>query len=87
MAFACAFDEDNMVLNPPDGVPLEICNVLPVCATQSTNGLPLLISCWKLTREELDEVNRTGRIWLEVMGSAMPPVWITGSKPFEETQE
>lgn len=41
----------------------------------------LVVSCWKLTREELEEVNRTGKIWLTVLGASMPPVILDGIKP------
>lgn len=36
-------------------------------------------SCWRLTQEELEEVNRTGVVWLRIMGHAMPPVYVSGT--------
>lgn len=30
---------------------------------------------------ELDEVNRTGKVWLTVYGASMPPVILDGIKP------
>ncbi len=38
-------------------------------------------SCWKLSSEELEEIARTGVIWLSAMGSSMQPHRIDGSKP------
>jgi threonyl-tRNA synthetase len=35
------------------------------------------------SQEELDEVNRTGRVWLGVLGLDHPPVFVAGIKPFE----
>lgn len=32
------------------------------------------ISCWKLGEEELEEVKRTGKIYLLVVGNRHPPV-------------
>ena len=29
---------------------------------------------WQLTREELEEVSRTGRVFLSILGHGMPPV-------------
>lgn len=40
-----------------------------------------VISCWKMTREELQTIQKTGRVWLVVLGQTMPPVMILGEKP------
>ncbi len=39
------------------------------------------LSCWRLSAEELAEINRTGRVWLWVMGRHSP-VSVTGTDPF-----
>jgi len=36
------------------------------------------VSCWRLTPEELEEVNRTGVVWLKIAGHSMPPVYVSG---------
>lgn len=36
------------------------------------------ISCWRLTLEELEEVNRTGVVWLSTFSTTPPPVMISG---------
>lgn len=36
------------------------------------------VSCWRLTEEELEEVKRTGVVWLQIMGHSMPPVYVSG---------
>jgi len=41
----------------------------------------LSVSCWRLSAEELAEINRTGRVWLLVTG-AHPPVVVQGNDPF-----
>lgn len=81
---ACAFDEENGVLDPPHGVSLGECSPLPVWRGPLENGNLVVISCWKLTEEEMEEVKRTGRVWLLVWGSTMPPVYPTGRSPFKE---
>jgi len=39
-----------------------------------------IISCWRLTEEELKQVNETGVVWLSVYTkSSPPPVLVSGS--------
>jgi hypothetical protein len=47
---------------------------------------PIIISCYKLTEEELEEINRTKRVWLTVISHRMPPVALTGMKPFNSVE-
>lgn len=60
----------------------EGCNDLPVFKGEQDNGDKILISCWKLSPEELEEVQRTGRVWLRIWGHVQPPVYVGGSHPF-----
>ncbi len=83
MAVPTSFDESNNVLGNPPGLD---CEPLSVCNTMQ-GELPVVVSCWKLTEQELEEIIRTKRVWLGVIGHTMPPAWITGNKPFEETNE
>lgn len=85
---ACSFDESNYTLHPPEGMTAEECNALSVWVGEMTpnNGMgpiPGVISCWKLRKEELEEINRTGRVWLVIYGRGMPPVALQTKKPFE----
>lgn len=37
-------------------------------------------SCWKLTPEELEEVQRTGEVWVEIWsGPSQPPIFVSGA--------
>lgn len=83
MAEACGFDEANTSLGPPAGMTEDQVQTLRVLRAVHADGQPVVISCFKLTAEELAEVNRTGRVWLGVLGTSMPPVWVLGTKPFE----
>lgn len=47
----------------------------------SHDNLPTVVSCWKLTTEEVNELLRTGRIW--VYGT-MPPLALTTKHPWSE---
>jgi hypothetical protein len=58
------------------------CGPLAIARAVCPDGTPVLLSCWKLTREELDEINRTGRVWLGIIGRSMPPVLVSGCNPF-----
>lgn len=77
------FDEDNSVLDPPPGV---VCASLSVWRGES-DGTPMVISCWKPSREELDEIVRTGRVWAIVVGETMPPIAVQGISPFMKKPE
>ena len=57
----------------------EECNDLPVHKTKDQ-----IISCWKLTKEELEQINKTGVIWFSVMGQSQPPIWLGTENPFKE---
>jgi hypothetical protein len=82
MAFPTNFDESNCVLDAPPGMSEDQCAPLCVLRAVASNGVPVVISCWKLTPEELVEINRTGRVWLSILGVTMPPAVILGTKPF-----
>jgi hypothetical protein len=77
-----SFDEANTVLGKPSDMTADDCEALSVLRTETVSGLPVVVSCWKLTQKELEEINRTGRVWLLVYGQTMPPVALDGSKPF-----
>lgn len=81
---ATSFAEANGYVDKPEQLTYDQCQVLTTWTGMLVNGIPATISCWKPTREELAEIERTGRVWLVVLGHGMPPVHITGHKPFEE---
>ena len=41
------------------------------------------VSCWRLSDEEMTEIQRTGVVWLSVWG-LHPPVSVNGHYPVEE---
>lgn len=65
---------EHLVL-PPEGEHENICSlrVVPVAYQDGTKSM---ISCWKLTQEELQMVQETGVVYLEILGGAHPPVQI-----------
>jgi len=80
----CSFDESNVVLDKPDDMDRDQCEALSVWRGRSNDGTPLVISCWKLTRDELEILLATGRVWLTVLGQTRPPVSLSINKPFTE---
>jgi hypothetical protein len=85
MAYPSSFDESNHVLSRPMSMTDEECVPLSVLQTETEDGHPVTVSCWKLTEEELQEINRTGRVWLMVCGDSIPPVAVCGQKPFKSS--
>lgn len=76
------FAESNHTLNRPSDMTEEQCTPLSVWVGDGSEGFPWCISCWKMTKEEVEEFQRTGRIWLLVAGRTMPPAALTATKPF-----
>lgn len=81
-----SFDEANHIIDKPDDMTREQCGPLNVWAGEVIHDdfiTPVMISCWKMTAEELKEVNRTGRIWVWHYGDYLQPHSATGISPFE----
>lgn len=82
------FKESNFVFTKPKDMTDEECSDLPVwkgtvpiddCGNRCC---PAIISCWKLSYEDLQEIQRTGCIWLSITGNGMPPVSLFTENPF-----
>lgn len=82
MAFPTSFDESNEFLDAPPGMH-DCVGPLSVLRMKYPDGMPVVVSCFKVTAEELAEINKTGRIWLGVLGVTMPPAFLAGIKPFQ----
>jgi hypothetical protein len=84
MAEGVPFKESNGTMgcgqNDPDRV-----YDLPVYFGTYDDGSRDIISCWQLTTEEIAEIARTGKVWLRVLGTGMPPIAIQASSPFQST--
>ena len=86
-----SFDESNAIIDKPKDMTREQCEPLNIWRgpfmIDNENFAASIISCWKLTKEELAEINRTGRIYLIVIGPGMPPVILSGHKPAFPSEE
>lgn len=80
MAEAIPFAEANSNLTAPKGMN-EVME-LPIW----TDG-KMCISKWRFTKPEIEEIVKTGHVWLFVVsGSTQPPVAVSGKYPFLTTE-
>jgi len=78
-----AFDNENVVLNPPREPAFRDVEPLPVYQGPDSDGMEVTIACFKMSREELDEINRTGRVWIILRGEVVPIFTLDGVSPFK----
>lgn len=77
------FPEQNFTFGPPQGVSEEECGNLPCHkGFEEGSNWPVIISAWKPSAEELEEINKSGTVWLRIYGSGMPPVSLSGHTPW-----
>lgn len=83
------FEQRNFVFGKPADMTDEQCMDLPVfkgvAKDESGGEIPVIISCWKLNKEDLEEIQKTGHVWLSITGHGMPPVSIFTENPFIPT--
>lgn len=80
---ATNFKESNQVIGPPKGVSEDdVQSINAWAGPMPPENWPVMITCWKPSKEELQEVIDTGRVWLHVYGHVMPPVSVSGHHPF-----
>jgi hypothetical protein len=77
-----SFPEQNFVYSKPSSMTDEQCMDLNVWRGKTSDNFPAIISCWKLSKEDLEEIQRTGVIWLSITGNGMPPVSLFTENPF-----
>lgn len=85
---ATSFDESNGCLGAPQGMTPEEVETLSIWRGTirfegMEVGVPAVVSCWKPTPEELEEIKKTGRVWLVIMGISMPPACLMGTNPLK----
>ncbi|MBU3107169.1 hypothetical protein [Clostridium gasigenes] len=72
----------NSILRGSEGAPKVI--DLPITRLQGPNGEQLVESCWELSKEELNEVSKTGKIYFLCVGATHPPILLSTSPAVEE---
>lgn len=71
-----AFAESNQTYVGPAGAGIDD---LPVHKTPST-----VVCCWELTPLEIQEILKTGVVWVHVLGHTVIPMYVSGHSPFSE---
>ena len=80
-----AFDEENCMFDTPVGLTSEQCEPMSAWRGILENGIPAIVTCWKVTADELEEIRRTGRVWLMVMGRDLQPTILNAVSPWRQT--
>jgi hypothetical protein len=75
-----SFENANFVFTAPKG--MTDCLDLPVFRGHDDEGTPCVISCWKFSKEDLEEIQKTGCIYLSIIGYVVPPVSMFTENPF-----
>lgn len=69
------------ILGAPDSEPN--CHALEITDAHQ-NGMPVMVSAWEPTDEEIEAIKNGERVWLIIYGRSHPMVSITaGESPFE----
>ena len=83
---ASDFPQRNALLGRPNDMTDEQCYTLPVHRYQDENKSWWIVSCWRPNREELQEIIRTGQIWVHTRGETLAPFSLHGENPFMDCQ-
>lgn len=83
MANPVKFPQSNDLLRRPSGMTEDQCADLPIWrgVTAHDMATPMLISCWELSPEEMEQINRTGKIYVGAIGQTHPPIFIITEFP------
>lgn len=82
----CNFDESNIVFDKPNTMSHDECESLSCFKGTDSEGNEVIISCWKITKEELEEILATGRIWIYHLGGYLQPHYCGGNNPFKKEE-
>ena len=77
------FPQSNATFGPPKGLTEAEVRSIKAWRGKDSEGIPVVITCWKPTKAEFEKIKQTGRVWLHVYGEGMQPVIVTGQDPFE----
>lgn len=80
------FEGQNLVFGKPANMTDEQCFSLPawkgvIPIDDKGTTVPAIISCWRLSKEDMEEIQKTGVVWLSVIGDSLPPVSVFTENP------
>lgn len=73
------FEQANFDWGAPQGQEENVGSMPAYKGTEGGTNWPVSISCWELSQEEMEEVKRTGKVWLRVYGPQRHPVVSIGT--------
>lgn len=76
------FSEQNIIFTKPESMTDEECGSMP-----AFKGQGHIVCCWQLNAEEIEEVRKTGLIWVDIISNAQPPICLRTDTPFVESNE
>lgn len=79
------FDEANNVFVAPKGMEESVFD-LHVYKENTDDGVPIILSCWEPSEEEIQYILEHKKVWLWIYGVGMPPVSVDGRYPFKSVQ-
>lgn len=80
-----SFKETNFILRAGDNPNT---NDIPACLCKDqVTGMDFIFAKFKLSPEELEQINRTGTIYVGVMGRNWPPLLPTVYNPFTDYEQ
>lgn len=56
---------------------------LPITRLELSDGINAVESCWKLSKEDLEEVQKTGKIYFVCIGDTHPPILLSTKSQLE----
>ena len=74
------FPESNLTLGPPQGMEDQVGDLRVHHDTKRRQ----FISCWQPTDVERELIAQGGNVYLGVLGTGHPPVYVTAVPPFEQ---
>lgn len=81
-----SFLEENVLLGVPPGLSSEQCESITAYQGFQEDGMPVTVTCWKFTKEDLEQLRKTGRLWLVHAGHDVSPIYPTTENPFSQDQ-
>jgi len=76
------FTEANFTFNKPSSMTDEECASLRVYRGNTSDGVPVIISKWQPSKEDIDAINNGEGIFVYITGTGMPPISLTTENPF-----
>ena len=78
-----SFKQSNIVIGA-GGNPNTGDAVACVALDEMDEGMPSIITRWKLEPQELEKVKETGEIWIKILGTQMNPICPLAFHPFDD---